>query len=110
MPREQVEILFNQTTDIHLLETQGRINPNETVTQFLLQYLNDKELINHIISIDEAGFTNMEYINKVFFDPPIRTNYIRLTPISFENSIAMRFEIYSKGVLYLDNEEDDKRK
>jgi hypothetical protein len=25
------------------------------------------------------------------FEPPLRTNYIRITPIEFETAIAMRF-------------------
>lgn len=43
---------------------------------------------------------NTTEINKYMFEPPLRTNYIRITPIEFETAIAMRFEIYSKGVLY----------
>ena len=98
VPKEQIEILFNYTTDIYKLETQGRINTNETVTNFLFQYLNEAGiLISHMYRSETKNTTE---INKYMFEPPLRTNYIRITPIEFEMAIAMRFEIYSKGVLY----------
>jgi hypothetical protein len=85
------------TTEIHLLETQGRKTNNETVTQFLLQYLNDKQLVSKVVSTQT---NDIEEINQIYFEPPIRTNYLRITPISFRNSIAMRFEIYSRGNIH----------
>jgi hypothetical protein len=98
IPKEQIEILFNYTTDIYMLETQGRVNKNETVTHFLFQYLNDGgALISQIFKTDSKNSTK---INKFMFEPPLRTNYIRITPIEFVESIAMRFELYSKGILY----------
>lgn len=98
VPKEQLEILLNYTTDIYMFETQGRIDTNETVTNFLLQYLNDAGiLVSHLYRTDT---TNSSVINKFMFEPAIRTNYIRLTPIDYVESVALRFEVYSKGVLY----------
>lgn len=98
IPKEQLEILFNYTTDIYMFETQGRIDTNETVTNFLFQYLNEAGiLVSHMYKSETKNST---VINKYMFEPAIRTNYIRITPIDFVESIAMRFEVYSKGVLY----------
>ena len=98
IPKEQLEILFNYTTDIYMLETQGRVYSNETVTHFLFQYLNDAGVL--ISQIFKTETKSASKVNKFMFDPPLRTNYIRITPIEFEGSIAMRFEVYSKGILY----------
>ena len=101
MPKEQIEILFNYTTDIYMFEIQGRINTNETVTNLLFQYLNDAGvLISHLYRTESKNSTK---ISKFMFEPPIRTNYIRITPIEYEVNVAMRFEVYSKGVLYNPN-------
>ena len=98
VPKEQLEILFNYTTDIYKLETQGRMDTNETVTNFLFQYLNEAgALVSHMYRSEAKNSTD---INKYMFEPPLRTNYIRITPIEYEEAIAMRFEIYSKGILY----------
>ncbi|CAF1056886.1 unnamed protein product [Brachionus calyciflorus] len=98
VPKEQLEILFNYTTDIYMFETQGRIVTNETVSNFLFQYLNDAGvLVSHMYRTETK---NSSVINKFMFEPAIRTNYIRLTPIDYVQSIALRFEVYSKGVLY----------
>lgn len=103
VPREQIEILFNYTTDIYMFETQGNFFTNETVTNLLFQYLNDAGvLISHLFRTETR---DSKKINKFVFDNPIRTNYIRITPIEYEVSIAMRFEIYSRGVLYNPNNE-----
>ena len=101
VPKEQIEILFNYTTDIYMFEIQGRINTNETVTNLLFQYLNDAGvLISHLYRTESKNSTK---ISKFMFEPPIRTNYIRITPIEYEVNVAMRFEVYSKGVLYNPN-------
>jgi hypothetical protein len=101
VPKEQIEILFNYTTDIYMFEMQGRISTNETVTNLLFQYLNDAGvLISHLYRSETKNSTK---ISKFMFEPPIRTNYIRITPIEYEVNIAMRFEVYSKGVLYNPN-------
>jgi hypothetical protein len=105
IPKEQIEILFNYTTDIYMFEIQGRAKTNETVTSFLFQYLNDAGIL--ISNIYQTEDKNATKINKFMFDPPLRTNYIRLTPIEYENAISMRFEVYSKGILYNPNNEDN---
>lgn len=98
IPKEQVEILLNYTTDIYMLETQGAVFSNETVTSFLFQYLNEAGmLVSRLFRTDTSNSTE---INKFKFEPPFRTNYIRITPIDFFKSIVFRFEIYSKGILY----------
>ena len=97
-PKEQIEILFNFTTDIHMLETQGRVFTNETVIHFLFQYMNESG--NLISQIFRTASKNSSVINKFVFEPPLLTNYIRITPIEYELGIAMRFEVYSKGILY----------
>jgi hypothetical protein len=103
IPREQIEILFNYTTDIYVMETQGRVFKDEMVNTFLFQHLNDSgSLLSHLYRIETR---NASVVSKFIFEPPLRTNYVRITPIEYENSIAMRFELYSKGVLYSPTDE-----
>jgi hypothetical protein len=98
VPKEQIEVLFNFNTDVYLLETQGRIHNNETIVHFLFQYLDEtKTLISQIF---RTATKSSSIVNKFVFDPPIKTNYFRITPIEYEASMALRFEVYSKGVLY----------
>ncbi len=110
MPNEQIEVLFNFTTEIYLFETQGRIFTNESVVHFLFQYLDKSGTL--VSQIFRTAATNSSIINKFIFDPPLLTNYIRITPIEYEIGIAMRFEVYSKGILYIpkSNEEIVKKK
>jgi hypothetical protein len=54
--------------------------------------------------IFKTSGSNSQKINKFMFEQPIRTRYVRITPIEYVVSIAMRFEIYSKGILYDENE------
>jgi len=98
VPKEQIEVLFNFPTDIYLLETQGGIYTNETIIHFLFQYLDDSKTL--ISQIFRTADNSPSIINKFLFDPPLKTNYFRITPIEYEESMALRFEVYSKGVLY----------
>lgn len=81
-----------------MLETQGSVFKNETVTSFLFQYLNEAGIL--VSRLFRTDTNNSTEINKFKFEPPFRTNYIRITPIDYFISIAFRFEIYSKGILY----------
>lgn len=102
VPKEQIEVLFNFNTDIYLLETQGGVYTNATIVHFLFQYLDEtKALISQIF---RTANKNSSIINKFVFEPPLRTNYFRITPIEYEVDMVMRFEVYSKGVLYKPNE------
>jgi hypothetical protein len=101
VPKEQIEFHFNYTNDIYMLETQGSMLTNETVNQFLLQYQNESGgLVSKIFKTYSNSSTK---INKFLFEHPLRTNYIRITPIEFTIAIVMRFEFYSKGILYTQN-------
>ena len=86
-----------------MIETQGKIFTNETVTQFLFQYLNESSSVMKSKVFKTTGSSSQK-INKFIFEQPIRTRYVRITPIEYVLSIAMRFEIYSKGILYDENE------
>ena len=99
VPREQVEILFNYTTDVYKFEIQGNVFTNDTVTSFLFQYLNEVggALTNFFYRTQSKSSSK---INRFVFKPALRTKYIRIIPIDYERSIAMRFEVYSRGVLY----------
>ncbi len=98
VPKEQLEILFNYTTDIYKFEIQGSVFSNETVTSFLFQYLAETGgLVNYFYRTQSKSSSK---INRFLFKPPLRTKYIRVIPIDYEKSIAMRFEVYSRGVLY----------
>ena len=99
VPNERLEIFLQHVTEIHKMEIQGRKTHNETVIEFLLQYLIGNELRSRVLNIDSKT-ENSDTINQIIFKPPIRTNFFRITPILFRNSIAMRFEIYSKGILH----------
>lgn len=80
------------------METQGRVFKDEMVNTFLFQHLNDSgSLLSHLYRIETR---NSSVVSKFIFEPPLRTNYVRITPIEYDGSIAMRFELYSKGVLY----------
>ncbi len=98
VPKEQIEVLFSFPTEIYLLETQGRIDTNETIIHFLFQYLDDSKML--ISQIFRTADNNSSVINKFVFDPPLKTNYFRITPIEYEESMVLRFEVYSKGILY----------
>lgn len=103
-PREQLEVLFNYTTDIYKFEIQGSVFGNETVTSFLFQYLNETNngtLVNYFYRTQSKSSSK---INRFLFRPPVRTKYIRLIPIDYEKAIAMRFEVYSRGTLYAPND------
>ncbi len=98
VPKEQLEILFNYTTDIYKFEIQGSVFSNETVTSFLFQYLAESGgLVNYFYRTQSKSASK---INRFLFKPPLRTKYIRVIPIDYEKSTAMRFEVYSRGILY----------
>lgn len=99
VPKEMIEFHFNSYFDVFMIETQGRVFTNETVTQFLFQFLNHSSSIMTSKVFKTVG-SSSQRINKFMFEQPIRTRYIRITPIEYIHSIAMRFEIYSKGILY----------
>lgn len=102
IPKEQIEFYFNPISDIYLLETQGDVFTNQTVTQFLFQYSTDlsSSLNSKILKTNN---TNSFKRNKFVFNEPIRTSFIRITPLEYEEAIAMRFEFYSRGILYNQN-------
>ena len=98
VPKEQIEILFNYTTDIYKFEIQGSVYSEETVTSFLFQYLNEAgNLVNYFYRTQSRSSSKL---TRVLFKPALRTKYIRIIPIDYEKSIAMRFEVYSRGTLY----------
>ena len=98
IPNEHISLLLNYTILIYALEVQGRVYKNETVTHFIFQYLNEKnDLATRLFKTDNSISS---YVNRFLFNPPIRTNFIKIIPIEFENSIALRLEVYTKGALY----------
>ena len=101
VPREQIEFYFNYTIDVYMFEIQGRVLTNETVSHFLFQFLNESNVLTS--KMFRTITNSSSRINKFMIEPPVRTSYIRITPIEYEVSIAMRFEIYSKGILYNQN-------
>ena len=110
VPREQLEIFLNYETDIYMLELQGRVTTNETVVHFLFQYRDERNRQSKALATQllRTLTDDSSIVNKFIFDPPLRTNYMRITPIEFIHSIALRFEIYSKGVLYSPRQNEDK--
>ena len=102
VPKEQIEVLFNFTTEIYLLETQGKVYSDATIVHFLFQYLDDKKTL--ISQIFKTATKSASIINKFVFEPPLRTNYFRITPVEYELAMALRFEVYSRGVLYKPDE------
>lgn len=101
IPKEQIEFHLGHTTEIYLLETQGDVFTNRTVTQFLFQFSNDQAppgiLNSKILKTNSSSSAKR---NKFVFNEPLRTSFIRIIPLEYEVAIAMRFEIYSKGILY----------
>jgi hypothetical protein len=100
IPNEQLEIFLNYPSDIHMFEIQGRVDKHQVVTHFLFQYKSEEDDRLLTTKIFKTLTSDSKIINKFILEPAIRTNYLRIVPIDYTTSIAMRFEIYSKGHLY----------
>uniref|UniRef100_T1JAC2 Hemocytin n=1 Tax=Strigamia maritima TaxID=126957 RepID=T1JAC2_STRMM len=95
---QYIRIDFNEPRVLTGIETQGRHNADQYVESYSVQYSNDGKTWYDVLDENDAveifrGNYDGETPHLNYFSQPIRTRYLQITPLTWNNWISMRIEI-----------------
>ncbi|XP_069131705.1 uncharacterized protein [Argopecten irradians] len=97
-----IQVDLNETYQIHQIQLQGQEEEDNWVTTFSISYSNDGGVwttyTNSTGTSVFDGSTDRSTVVTVDLDLYIETNYIRIIPVTWNNNIALRFEIIGCSV------------
>ncbi|XP_078365183.1 retinoschisin-like [Oculina patagonica] len=95
-----LQVDLQQKTRITRIATQGRVEENQWVTEYKLQYGEDGQIFTFYRGIADnsdtifQGNTDRQTVVDHDLDPIIEARYIRVLPTKWRNWISMKMELY----------------
>ncbi|XP_021356440.1 uncharacterized protein LOC110452321 isoform X2 [Mizuhopecten yessoensis] len=97
-----IQVVLNETYIIHQVQLQGQEEEDNWVTTFSVSYSSDGTVWTTYTNASGAsvfaGSTDRSTVVTVELDPIVETNYIRINPVTWNNNIALRFELVGCSV------------
>ncbi|XP_033751294.1 LOW QUALITY PROTEIN: uncharacterized protein LOC117335429 [Pecten maximus] len=97
-----IQVTMNETYQIQQVQLQGQEEEDNWVTTFSIGYSSDGSVWTTYTNASGtsvfAGSTDRSTVVTVGLDPFIETNYIRIQPVTWNNNIALRFELIGCSV------------
>ncbi|XP_038060479.1 lactadherin-like [Patiria miniata] len=103
-----IQVDFNGTVTITGLITQGRGDNDQRVTEYQVTYSNDRQSWDHVSDADGTpmkfpGNNDMNTLVTTRFPFALRTRFLRIHPIAWNEHCSMRRQSFWTGLIKVDD-------